>query len=52
MFLYHFGLQKGGTISKAIYGNFSDPKSHEIIACKENSIELLKPEEGKVNLVT
>jgi splicing factor 3B subunit 3 len=32
-----------------LLGNFSGPKNHEIVVCKGNSIELLRPDEtGKL----
>ena len=52
MFLYSLTLQKSTAITQAVYGNFSGPKSHEIVAARGKVLELLRPDEqGKVQTV-
>ena len=52
MFLYNLTLQKGGGINRAVVGNFSAPKAHEIVVARNKTLELLRPDEhGKTNTV-
>ena len=45
MFLYNLTLQKGGGINRAVVGNFSAPKAHEIVVARNKTLELLRPDE-------
>ncbi|CRH02775.1 splicing factor 3B subunit 3, putative [Plasmodium relictum] len=50
--LYHLTLQKPTAITKAVYGNFSGPRAHEIIVAKGQVLELLRADkQGKLNLI-
>lgn len=50
--LYHLTLQKPTAITKAVYGNFSSPRAHEIIVAKGQVLELLRSDkQGKLNLI-
>lgn len=40
MKLYNLALQASTAIIKVLYGNFSDPKSQELVLVKSKSIEL------------
>ena len=52
MFLYNLTLQKGGGINRAVVGNFSAPKAHEIVVARNKTLELLRPDEnGKTQTV-
>jgi hypothetical protein len=37
MFLYNLTLQKGGGINRAVVGNFSAPKAHEIVVARNKT---------------
>ena len=45
MFLYNLTLQKGRSINRAVVGNFSAPKAHEIVVARNKTLELLRPDE-------
>ncbi|CRG96985.1 splicing factor 3B subunit 3, putative [Plasmodium gallinaceum] len=50
--LYHLTLQKPTAITRAVYGNFSGPRAHEIIVAKGQVLELLRADkQGKLNLI-
>src|SRR5437870_2608005 len=52
MYLYHLTLQRATGIVQAVYGNFSGPKTHEIIVNRGKVLELLRPgENGKVQSI-
>ncbi|SBT81027.1 splicing factor 3B subunit 3, putative [Plasmodium malariae] len=50
--LYHLTLQKPTAITRTVYGNFSNPRAHEIIVAKGQVLELLRADkQGKLNLI-
>ncbi|EFN57738.1 hypothetical protein CHLNCDRAFT_56079 [Chlorella variabilis] len=52
MHLYNLTLSRPSAISCAIYGNFSAPKVHEIVAARGKVLELLRPDDaGKVQVI-
>lgn len=53
MFLYNLTLQKAQAIPHAVYGNFSGPKSQEVVVSRGKVLELLRPDDdtGKVQSV-
>ena len=52
MFLYNLTLQPGGSVSQAVYGDFSGDKQHEVVVARGKSLELLRPDEqGRVQSV-
>ena len=52
MFLYNLTLQTGGGINRAVCGNFSAPKAHEIVVARNKTLELLRPDQhGKTQVV-
>ena len=49
MHLLALNLQKSSAINIAIYGNFSTPRSQEIVCARGNQVELLRPDDtGKL----
>ena len=40
MFLYNLTLQKGGGINRAVVGNFSAPKAHEIVVARNKTVPM------------
>ena len=52
MHLYSLTLQRSSAITAAVCGNFSAPKSQEVVVARGKLLELLRPDEnGKVQTV-
>jgi hypothetical protein len=51
MYLYNFSLQKTTAINLAVNGNFSGAKTQEIVVAKGHILEILRPEDIKLQSI-